>query len=197
MSGCTNISSQAQASSGSLWGGKGTLLEKAMKGRFWLFGTPNISLPLNFPCFSHSKQYFRPKLFFFLLHIIRTPGWRKSREGAKGIRRKVWTRTKNLSPNIHYFIALLRFVAIYVLFRTHKKCFFGAKKCYLGKKCIITCHILQIMLIKICKFEITRKNDAFVTKIWKTRHMYFCMAILLSPKGCQLLPLCRRQHMQA
>ena len=53
---------------------------------------------------------------------------------AKGLRRKVWTRTKNLSPNIRYFVALLRFVAIYVLFRTRKKCFFWSKKVLLGQE---------------------------------------------------------------
>ena len=36
-------------------------------------------------------------------------------EGTKGVRRKVWTRTKILSPNIRYFDAILRFVAIYAL----------------------------------------------------------------------------------
>ena len=37
--------------------------------------------------------------------------------GKKGLRRKVWTRTKMLSPyNIRYFVAVLRFVVIYALF---------------------------------------------------------------------------------
>ena len=35
---------------------------------------------------------------------------------AKGLRQKVWTRTKILSPNIRYYIAILRFVAINTLF---------------------------------------------------------------------------------
>ena len=41
-------------------------------------------------------------------------------------RRKVWTRTKILSPNIRYFVAILRFVAIYLLFGDlwPKKCLF-------------------------------------------------------------------------
>ena len=37
-------------------------------------------------------------------------------EGTKGLRRKIWTQTKLLSPNIRYFVAILRFVAIYTLF---------------------------------------------------------------------------------
>ena len=39
-----------------------------------------------------------------------------SGSSAKGLRRKVWTRKKMLSPNIRYFVAILRFVAIYALF---------------------------------------------------------------------------------
>ena len=37
-------------------------------------------------------------------------------EGMKGFRRKVSTRTKILSPNICYFVAISRFVSIYALF---------------------------------------------------------------------------------
>ena len=37
-------------------------------------------------------------------------------EGTKGLRQKVWTRTKILSPNKRYFVATVRFVAIYALF---------------------------------------------------------------------------------
>ena len=43
-------------------------------------------------------------------------GWQKLREGTNGLRQKVWTQTKILSPNIRYFVAILRFVAIYALF---------------------------------------------------------------------------------
>ena len=34
-------------------------------------------------------------------------GWQKLREATKGLRQKVWTRTKILSPNIRYFVAIL------------------------------------------------------------------------------------------
>ena len=44
-------------------------------------------------------------------------GWQKLRERASGARRKVWTRTKILSPNIRYFVAILRFVAIYAFYK--------------------------------------------------------------------------------
>ena len=50
------------------------------------------------------------------------PGWQKLCEGTKGLRRKVWTQTKILSPNICYF------VAIYALFGR----FWANKKCSLG-----------------------------------------------------------------
>ena len=43
-------------------------------------------------------------------------GWQKLCEGTKGLRRKVWTLTKILSPKICYFVAKLRFVLIYTLF---------------------------------------------------------------------------------
>ena len=41
-------------------------------------------------------------------------GWQKLCEGTKGLRRQVWNRkSKILNPNIYYFVAILRFVAIY------------------------------------------------------------------------------------
>ena len=44
-------------------------------------------------------------------------GWQELRERASSARRKVWTRTKILSPNIRYFVAILRFVAIYAFYK--------------------------------------------------------------------------------
>ena len=55
--------------------------------------------------------------------------------------------------------------------------FFDQKQCFLGKKCTITWYILHILLYKICKFAITRKNDAFVAKIVNTRLTKGFMAI--------------------
>ena len=51
------------------------------------------------------------------------------RGGTWGPRQKVWTRTKILSPNIRYFVEILRFVAIYALFGNlwTKKCLFWSK----------------------------------------------------------------------
>ena len=57
-------------------------------------------------------------------------------EGVKGLRQKVWTRTKILSPNIRYFVEILRFVAIYALFGnlwTKNCCFFVSKTLFLGQ----------------------------------------------------------------
>ena len=65
----------------------------------------------------------------------------------------------NLSPNIRYFVAKLRFVAMYTIFGR-----LWAIKCFLSKKCTITWYILHIIL-----HLITRKNDAFVAKIANTR----------------------------
>ena len=56
------------------------------------------------------------------------------RSCAKGICRKVWTRTQIFSPYIRFFVAILRFVPIYVLFGIvrAKQVFWGGKKqCFL------------------------------------------------------------------
>ena len=59
-------------------------------------------------------------------------------EGLKvlGFHRKVWTRTKSFSPNIRYFVAILRFVAIYALFGNlwATKFFFGSETVFLGQE---------------------------------------------------------------
>ena len=62
---------------------------------------------------------------------IQGPGWQKLCEGTKGLRRKVCTRTKILSPNICYIVAILIFVAIYT---GQKKCFFGSKTVFLWQE---------------------------------------------------------------
>ena len=83
-------------------------------------------------------------------------------------------------------VALLRFVAIFaffgrlwaklVFFLGQKKCFFCQKsvvclllkQSFLDKKCTVTWYLFHITLNKICKFAITRKNDAFakVAFLW-------------------------------
>ena len=62
--------------------------------------------------------------------------WQKLREGTKGLRRKVWTRKKILSPHIRYFVAILRFVAIYALLEDFRqeKGFFGSKTLFLRQE---------------------------------------------------------------
>ena len=62
---------------------------------------------------------------------------------------EVWTRTKILSPNIRYFVAKSRIVAIYTLFGglSAKMCLFGSNTVHtLGNKCTITWDILHIIL---------------------------------------------------
>ena len=70
------------------------------------------------------------------------PRWQKLCEGTKGLRRKVWNQTKILSPNILYFFAILRFVAIHELFGRlwPRKGLYRSKtvQCFLGRKCTIT-----------------------------------------------------------
>ena len=80
-------------------------------------------------------------------------GWQKLCEGTMGLRQKVWTWTKSLSPNIRYpvailrFVAMIRFVAIYTLFGSlwAKSAIFG-QQCFLGKKSSITWYILHLIL---------------------------------------------------
>ena len=50
-----------------------------------------------------------------------------------------------------------------------KKCLWGQKQCFLGKRCTITWYVLHIILSWIDKFAITCKNDAFVAKKVNTR----------------------------
>ena len=64
-----------------------------------------------------------------------------------------------------------------------KKVFFlGVKKCFFCKRCTISWYILHIILIQICKFAITRKNNAFVVKIVNTRLTQICMPIFALAK---------------
>ena len=61
-------------------------------------------------------------------------GWQNLLQGEKGLRQKVWTRTKILSPNIRYFVEILRFVAIYALFGRlrGKGIFFGSNTVFIA-----------------------------------------------------------------
>ena len=115
-------------------------------------------------------------------------GWQKLCEGMKSLRRKVWTWTKILSPNIDYFVAIERFVAIYALFGRLWAKKSVLKYIFFSKKCAISWYILHIILNQICKFAITRKNDRFVAKLAIMRLAKVLWPILPSPKGCQLLP---------
>ena len=56
---------------------------------------------------------------------------------------------EKFGPNIRYFVAILWFVAIYALLEDsgQKKCSFGAKQCFLGKKCPITWLVMSCLLI--------------------------------------------------
>ena len=61
---------------------------------------------------------------FRICLILPETGWQKLGDRVKGLHRKVWTRT-----NIVYFVAILKFVAIYALFARllAKQVFFGVK----------------------------------------------------------------------
>ena len=65
---------------------------------------------VNCSSISHNLPY------LFSVTVLYDAGWQKLCEGTKGLRQKVWTQTKILSPNLRHFVAILRFVAIYALF---------------------------------------------------------------------------------
>jgi len=44
----------------------------------------------------------------------------------------------------------------------------GQKQCFLGTQCTITWCLTHVLLSLICKFAITREDDAFVAKIENT-----------------------------
>ena len=60
-------------------------------------------------------------------------------------------RTKILSPNIGYFVANSRFVAIYALFGRlwTKSVVLGPKQCFMVKKCIIIWYIYIVYYSEI------------------------------------------------
>ena len=75
------------------------------------------------------------------------PRWQKLSEKFA---EKVLTRTKILSPNIRYFVAIIRFVAIYALFGNlwAKKCLFGSKTVFLHHQPpnVLQTHFLNILI---------------------------------------------------
>ena len=84
------------------------------------------------------RQYCsRQKAFLEKTHkhiSLSKAGWQKFREGTKGLRRKVKTQTKILSPNIRYFVAILRFVAIFAIFGRLLKQIIGLKTVFPGQE---------------------------------------------------------------
>ena len=88
--------------------------------------------------------------------------------GHGGPRRKVWTRTKILSPNIQYFCRKLIFVTIYALLGdlwAKKRAFFGQKQCFLGQEVhyyMVYIAYFNELNLQICdyaqKWRICRKN---------------------------------------
>ena len=69
------------------------------------------------PNVNDTKDGLDLSLFCVQIVIVYSGLVQDGRSCAKGLRRKVWTRTKILSPNIRYFVAILRFVAIYAFYK--------------------------------------------------------------------------------
>ena len=99
----------------------------------------------------------------------------ESVRGHGGPRRKVWTRTKILSPNIRYFVAKLdlsRFTHFLEIF-VQKQCLFGSKTVCLGQEV----HYYKVYIAYYTEFLIMRKNNAYVAKIANTHMTKTCMPI--------------------
>ena len=89
-------------------------------------------------------------------------GWQKLCKGMKGLRQKVWTWTKILSPNICYFVGILRFVAIYALLEIfgQKMSFFGSKTVFLGQEVhyyMVYIAYFTELILQICDYAQKRR----------------------------------------
>ena len=81
-------------------------------------GTAGGQISQNRPFVQSCSIHFSFSYFFFILKLRRhsQQGGRSCAGARGGPRQRVWTLTKILSPNICYFVAILRFVVIYALF---------------------------------------------------------------------------------
>ena len=87
------------------------------------------------PNVNDTKDGLDLSLFCVQIVIVYSGLVQDGRSCAKGLRQKVWTRTKIFIPNIHYFVAILRFVAIYANLEAfgQQNVFLGdQKQCFLG-----------------------------------------------------------------
>ena len=112
------------------------------------------------------------------------------REGTKRNRRNVWTQTKILSPNTRYFVAILRFVAIYALLEIfgQKMCLFGSKTVFLGQEGHYYMVYITELSLQICDYAQKRRicRENFKHALDKK----FSWPFLPPTKGCQVLPPC-------
>ena len=131
----------------------------------------------------HSFHFRSPMYWEYAMYSQYMAAWQKLCEGTKGLRQKVWTRRKISNSNICYIcyiVTILWFVAIYALFGrlwTKERLFWVKNNVSWAKLCLMTWFILHIILNWICKFAITRKNDAFVVKIANMRVTKISVAI--------------------
>ena len=108
-------------------------------------------------------------------------GWQKLCEGLKGLRRKVWTQTKILSPNIRYFVAnwdLSRFTHFLEIFG-QKKCLFRSKTVFLGQEV----HYSMVYIAYFTELNLQIWDYAQKRRIWQK----FSWPFLPPTKGCQVL----------
>ena len=98
-------------------------------------------------------------LLLYLVVECKVPGWQKLQENTKGLRQKVWTRTK--SPN-KLFCRDIKICCDLCTFwkSSGKKCLFGSKTVFLGQEVhynmvfIANCAELNV---KICNYAQNRR----------------------------------------
>ena len=90
---------------------------------------------------------------------------------------------ENFKPNIHYFVTILKFVAIYAPFWNlwAKKCFYESKTVFLGQEV----HYYMVYIAYYTEFDFKicndAQNDAFVAKIVNTHLTKILWSFLLLP----------------
>ena len=133
------------------------------------------------PNVNDTKDGLDLSLFCVQIVIVYSGLVQDGRSCAKGLRQKVWTRTKILSSNICYFIEISWFVANHALFG---RLFFGQKQCFWARSALLHINIMHIILNYISKIAISENSDYAPDEIF---YGNFCSR----QKAVNFCPSCR------
>ena len=112
------------------------------------------------------------------IYIAKVPGWQKFRDGTKGLRQKVWTRTKISSPKHLYILHIvLNYICNFAI--TRKNDVFVAKIAntrltkvmwpFLLLPTSVTLHIAKVISLKETRFHpknfVSRTTAAYCTNV--------------------------------